>query len=616
MLDTSIENLRLEINQAELDRKRMTAKVEELIAGYTGSFYREGVGPEIESHENHAFDLMVNTLPAMSFYNPKVYIKSRRPRVHREIAQSSKHGMNRWISDVNLSEILDEIALDMLIGYGVALVTLEPLPGYEADDIPPLRPRVSRISPYRFIQDPQALSERETRYKGHRWTRDKEDLMRATRLNPRTGRKEAVFNRELLRSLTEDTSGGLGQRDRNLFNTSQPQTQIPRSQVSGYELFVPEDGMIYTMAQEAASDKFGWLRPPRKAFGPPWGPYILFGLYWVPESPWPLSPLNVSAALADELNAHLDQISEQADSARQVTIMQGGEQDAGVQTVKNARNGDVISVPGFDASMIQVITVGGPSVEQMAYADRLRARIDRKTGMPEFIRGNVAGATATENTLAQGASDKRSKFMQLRFRRKVKKLLETALWYMTESENVVFPVPITEDQPDNPEFAEFSAGGKNEKDGLFIGGHQPGQDFNFFDLELEIEPMSMEYVDQSVLQRRADEVFAWLTQSSQLMVQTPWLNWPLLAEKYFESRNIPDGRRFINWAMVQRMIGLQQFEGSEPSAAPGTEGTPGPKPINLAAGSGTEGRSAPEEPANPAASIGASAGANALGSVS
>jgi hypothetical protein len=207
----------------------------------------------------------------------------------------------------------------------------------------------------------------------------------------------------------------------------------------------------------------------------------------------------------------------------------------------------------------------------MDYVDRLRDRLDRKSGMAEFQRGNVTGeGTATENKLAAGAMDVKRKYMKRGFQSDVIRVLKKAAWYLANSENVVFPVPITESE------IKGERAGKHEEmeDYLFAGGPQEGEDdFNFEELELEIEPYSMEAVDEGQISRQRSQFFALIMQAVPAIPQTPYVNWPDLFDDLGQSINIPDARKYINWDMVKQMLGVE-FGPGQPRQMPGLDGVP------------------------------------------
>lgn len=573
MFDVKADNLFWEATQAIRVREKHTTMSEDLIKQYHGSSWREGCGPDVESHENHAFDMVVNTHPFLIYTNPQVNVESKRPKVQRELAGALKHGLNRWIRDVKFADVVGEVALDTMFDFGVLLVTLTASPGHENKTTPPLRPNLERISPRKFFIDPQCHGKRKYRFIGHELEKDLEDLKSEKEIDPITGESRHKYDQAVVAKLTADADGTESGRPSELMRSSGG-TVVPRNRVRLLEVYVPEHRQIFTLSYQTSADgdrKEGvFVRKPRAYFGPRWGPYILFGIYAIPDQVYPLPPLAITATLVDEINAQIDQVSDQADLAKQLTFVNGAN-----SVLKNAvltgRNGEVYGIPGFSKDQIETITLNGPSLEQMDYVDRLRQRLDRKSGITEFQRGNVTGdATAAENNLAAHAADIRRKFMQRNFRQDVVLTLETAAWFMCNSDNVVFPLALPSSVLDGEDGDQDDVG--EMEDALFLGGIQPGQeDFNWHDLEITIEPYSMEMVDQEALQKRIQTAFALVLQAAPIMPQINYVNWKSLLDDLFEAINIKDGRKYINFERLEQMIKMR-FEAGQPMGIPGLDG--------------------------------------------
>lgn len=594
MLDISPSNMRTEIETAIKLRRRHTNLTNELIQRYAGQHYREDWTPEMPSHENHEFELVVNTIPAVIARNPKVKITSRRPVSQRELAEGMTHGMNRWIKDVHLKDKLIPIVHDSLFNFGVAITLLETAPGYDGQDMPPLRPALKHLRPTRFFMDPQCDGPMTARYKGHLIIRDREDLLKA-----KTPDGRPKYNREAIEALTAPDSHN-EMLDDPMFRDME--LLVDRGQVVYAEVFVPEHGAILTIGFGGGADKKQkavYLRKPRRIYGDPRGPYTMFGYYIVPGQVYPLPPLAVTAAAVEEVNAHAEQVSRQADTARNLVLVNANN-PAMVDAVKNFEDGTVAAVPGFNPQDYAQISLGGPLPTQIDYIQYLRERIDRRSGLTDIQRGNVTGeATATEAKLAAAASSGRVRWMQERVREGVCEVLEKAAWLMFNSDSVVFPLKIEDTERLLFTGLDQAAIGANPfrlepstvKEGVFYGGVQPGQeDANFADLELEIEPYSMEEVNEVVLQKRMQDAFTLITNAAPMIMQIPFVNWPALLDDYFQVLNIPDGRKYINWDMVSQLMGLA-FQAGGVMGIPGIDGTPmtSPKRLPSPHGSATSG---------------------------
>jgi hypothetical protein len=566
MLDVSADNLSQERDAAIELRKRHTDVSRELIYHYAGEKYRSDWCPEDPIRENHGFEYISTVLPNLVYYNPKIAVSSRRPRIQRDLAMAMQHGGNRWISDVNLAEHLERVALDLMFDFGVMLFITEPLPGYDGEAIPPLRPGCKRISPRMFFTDPQTNGGSKPRFTGHAWIRDKEDLLKAKNADG-----SPKFDQEVVKTLCEEA--GLEEFYSDPFNQIGDNLRVRRGQVIGYEIFVPEHGMVYTMAsytsRRSGKDYHGMLRKPRRAVVPSWGPYTLFGIYAVPDQVYPLSPLAVTHDQVQELNLFADQAARQASTSRRLVLVDAMNPKL-VEAVKNFDDGGIASIPNFNRNGALEVNFGGAQPEVLDYIERLRIRLDRTSGLTDVMRGNVSGqATATENKIAAAAADIRIKFMQRQFRQNTTQVIRSALWAMFELEDVQFPVPRPQEE------GATASGGMDAdqmEDGIFIGGKKEGQEaWRFEDLEVEIEPYSMELVDETALQDRMTNAFNLVLQVTPMIRQFPEVNWRALMDDYFQSMNIPDaGRKYFNWGLVEQMLQMQ-LASSDPMDVPGVE---------------------------------------------
>lgn len=607
MLDCTPQNLRLEVEAAIKLRQKHTDIMDELVGRYAGENYRSDWSPDDPSIENHEYEFLVNIIPAVMSNNPSVSIKSRRPVVQRELVKAMNHGTNRWIKDIDLKGTLEPVLYDASFKFGVVTVTMEPLPGHENKEVPPMRPALRRISPKRFFMDPQAEGPDQARFMGHVFVRDREDLIEAK--NPDGSAK---YDKKAIESLAgpsadNDIASGSG-------FIEDFDMRIDRDQVIAAEVYIPEKGMIYTIGFSSTKDsekrEGKFLRKPRRFFGHPRGPYILFGFYVVPDQVYPMSPLGVTAASVSELNAHAEQVRRQASVSRTLVLTNATNVSL-TDAIKNFEDGSIAAIPNFDRNGFAEINLGGAHPAQIDYVRELRERLDRTSGVTDIQRGQVSGkGTATEASLAAAASSGRVSFMQEKVRGSVVKVIENAVWLMFESNSIIFP--ITEEKAEKMVFNgigidnAFEIEGADEQDSIFFGGPQPGQeDYSFFDLELEIEPYSMEQVDEAVLQKRMEQATAMVASFAPMMLQYPFINWPELLDDRFQTLNIPDGRKYINFEMLSQMLGVKFGPGAV-QGIPGIDGAPGPDmeafkgPPNMPAGSQSkdvmnEGQSAANE---------------------
>jgi hypothetical protein len=547
-LDVSAQNLWDESESAITFREKHTDLSESMIKAFAGPRFRTDWTPDSEQHENHAFEWVTNMVPNLVFTNPQVEIKSDELEPEHPVLKATEAGLNAWIRAVNLADVLDEVAVDLQFDFGVLLITLESVPSpdgsaYQFSDMPSalmpqppyLRPRCYRLSPRRFFMDPQATSRRHPRYMGHDSIEDKQALIDAKKLDGEARYDEAAIKSLAADDMVDDALNKLGQH---------PGThRVTRNQIVVREIYVPETGMIYTLAASgptAGSDtkpEAKFIRKPRPYVGPVTGPYVLFGLHIIPDQLYPLPPLAPVNDLMEEINAHSGQASEDAGAAKKLIVTDGDPKLT--KAITSEASGTVVSIPQF-SGRAQAVEIGGVSQGTMDYIQFLRDRLDRISGITDAVSGNITGATAEEIHTAQANRNVRIRKAQSRFRSCVVDALRVVLFHLWHNPRVVFPVQITDEKTGQAFVGEFR------------GGPGPdGDPLSYEALRVEIEPYSMEAVDQAVLQMRMEKAVVQVMGSAQNMVMQPWIRWRQLVDDQFEVLNIKGGGgRYINWDML------------------------------------------------------------------
>jgi hypothetical protein len=567
MLDfTNISAIRDEIDRAEWFRDQHFQTPKELREWFCGQGYRDGYGVNHPENAVHAYVSMV--LPRIIHDNPKVRVTSARPHVQRTACVAMKAALNRWSRMVRLRGTIERIATDMLLGWGVALVVNEPK-GAERkwDSSGPYLPRAYRIDPARFVIDPAAMHWEEARWMGHVWVCDKEDLLRRAEF-------DETWNRDEIERLA--TNNGVDElRD----NRDVPE----RREVAIYEIWVPElheaaaelldeatddalyNGTIYTVAkyQGGSGDCVcEFIRRPLPYYGPPSGPYTVFGAFSVPNDPYPLSPI---VACRDQIQYANDlATSQQENQKRYKRILVGDAKNPKfLQDVVNAPDLYVFAEAGLDARSLQPVEVGGSTNQHIQSVEVAKDRLDRALGMSDAMRGNVAGsASATEVAVAESASTMRIAHLKRAFQDSMDTVFRNIGWYMFHDERIVIPV-----------------GGEDAReagmqDPVFQGGLKVGA---WEDMQVDVDAYSMERTSEMLAQKRAVEVFQVITSAGQAIPAMPWIKWRDLLSFLGDAQNVPQMQDFIDEEVIRKMQGGMPGPGV-PSPAQGGVPASGPAP--------------------------------------
>ena len=447
MLGDKPRELYEEIKAAERLREKYTASMAEQIEKYTGPHYKEGGAHADFAAENHYYEFISLVVPRLVFDNPRVRVETRRPGTQGVVAQAMKHGLNRWIRDARLRKTLTDVAVDMCFNFGVAIVTEEQNKGLRPNadtqtPATPMWPVVTRIPQHRFFVDPVAESLETARFVGHKWVRDKDDLLQMAK-----DKKDEGWNADAIEGMTVTTDNReLGRDDEELPD---------RQEVVCYEVYVPEielddslgdkhgfHGTIFTIAVavDDEDEKAAFIRDPRPYYGPRWGPYVMFGIYKVPNQIYPLSPLVAIEGQVEELNRHAEAAANSAEMYKKLILVDNTDPKF-VQRVKDSQDNYVIPVSGLERQRVVQAEIGGMTQQQLSYLQVARDRLDRNSGITDAQRGNIEGrGTATEVTVAAEASTIRMAFMKREFSDAVQHLLQTVAWFLYHDDRVVMPL--------------------------------------------------------------------------------------------------------------------------------------------------------------------------------
>ena len=560
MLNTNPSNLMAEIDAAIAFRDQHLEGYEEKVARYHGPFYnRRGDFSAEYSPENTYYEYISLMVPRLVYDNPRVQVQTRRPGAQKDVAIALRHGLNRWARDFKLRNVLTELATDLLLGFGVCLVRPDHRKGQEmppSTDSPTPNgetawPTCERIAPRRFFMDPQAERYEDCRFYGHMWRIDKDDLEDLAQTATNQGwNLEAI--EQLACSENPNRKYGYGHKG-----------GPDREEIYCYEIFVPEvkldnapsekagfHGAIYTIGAnqplgcEHDDDlKASLIREPRPFYGPRTGPYILFGAYKVPDNPYPLAPLTAVEAQVRDLNDHVLAASSSMMKHKRIV---GVNDPRTAQLVKNVEHDYVAVVPFEDGkALVQEFVMGGQTDQQANWIQTCRNRADRVLGMDEALRGSVSGSgTATEHSIASEAASTRIAFIKQNFTTATVRLLNSVAFYLYHDDDIVFPIGVDAAR-------ELGLGDQDVL--MFQGGGHEGSDYSFEDLELEIEPYSMERASEGLAQKRALEMHSMILNSLQLMQVFPDYPWKDHFNKIGNAMNAPDMAELVDQELLNRL---------------------------------------------------------------
>jgi hypothetical protein len=578
MLDLTPSGLWNEIESAERVLKDQLTSYEDMVTGYHGPAYRP-VKSEIGYEPvNWSHRWLSNFLPKLAFDNPRVRLTSKRGKEFHEEVQALEAALNRWIRDTGLRRETEKFAVDYGFVWAAGMVSNGPKPGFEQAEDPQRWPQLTRIPSDRFGGDPLATSTEDCRYTYVKIIRDKEDLL----AEARQGGADEGWDLKMVEALTE--GDGL---DRDMVDREQKHN-IDRKEVIYFEVYVgeywedawdetiaesgdnPDDynGALFTLAYSHTYGKpvsedrgAGFIRKPRPFYGPRGGPHHIWGAYTVPSRIWPLSPLMVTR---EQQQNHNDTARANLNSAEQYKKFAAAKGSMAEKLVK-ARHGTVVAMDEFERASFSEVEIGGAPDNLLLFEDRLHMRVENELGISQTMMGNLgSGVTATADSIAAQQSDTRTAWLVHKFTDGLVVLLKKVLWYLLKDDRIVVELG-----PDASRELGF------EEPVELVGGGNSNVSLD--DLELEIEPYSMERTDDGLHQRRVMEGVQLYLQIAPLVAQFPYMNWGKIVEDIGTSLNMPSFGEGIDWEMVEEVTGAIYSDGSEgPQAQMGRQAVGAP----------------------------------------
>lgn len=556
MISDTVQSLRAEIISAETFRDHHTSQLRSMLQRYHGPSFRADRPGEYgdEQVENFAHQYVSLVLPRIIHDQPRFKVSCANTMTDLLIGKRMELAINRWCGMTGIRRTLSDVATDMIFVWGVTMTVSEPRKeARAADGKAPYLPRVYRIGPERFFIDPAATSIENARYMGHCYAIDKDDLIERAKDDP-------TWDLEAVERLA--TGGDLDQaRD------DEGRLIEDRNEVVVYEVWVPEltadedltkrfadgttNGTLFTLtkSQVGDTDTEGFIRRPVPYFGPMTGPYDVFGVYTVPDDPYPMSPMVAVDSQNAELNKHLASMSASAAAYKRL-IMVDARNSSLAKNLIDKRDLFVVASEGLDKDRVLNLEVGGITGQQVQYSQIAQDRLDRASGMHDAMRGNVTGnATATEVSVAESASTMRMAHLKRQFQDAVSSMARKVLWYMWHDDRISMPL------------GRDGVKALLEVDPVFTGGVKAT---GWEDVSVTVDSYSMERVSEALQQKRSLEMLQIITIVAQAAVAAPFVKWRELLEMIGNANNMPGLGDMIDTDQAQNMMQQQAQQQQAP----------------------------------------------------
>lgn len=523
MLKVAASNLIDEIAAAEDAARDKLKYLRQMRAGYASPDFANTAEAD---YENVAFSMVSLLQPMTAFGYPVHDLTSTRGPDLWGYVEGFRIGLDRVCRDIEIPDIYEAVGLDAMFGWGVAMVSREPLPGdWEpgTDGRIPHRPAVYRIAPERFVLDHKSLTMRESRYMGHKWGIDKDDLLDLAET-------EDGWNYETIKALVDACD-----KPRQYSVDDTADYGPDRETVYLYDVWVPETGELYTIpAPESLGSETdvigggaalkhatkGYVRDPREYYGPRSGPYVVFGQYMVPSSPWPLASLVANMEQARALNERVRKQVTLARTRRRFTVIKGDPDFAA--EIENAPDRTVFTRSAYDNTQLSEVQVGGVDPGEMEAIIFERDLLYRNLGLTEEMRGLNSSDTATSSAYANNAAASRLQGIQAKMKRGYGSISRKMLEFMIQDDEMAIPLGD----------AGIDAFGMPN---MWIVGDEEN-DLRIEDFELSINVGSSQRQNEAVMLQRFVELVALQGNISQLSKTSPEWDyitlWQMACRKY------------------------------------------------------------------------------------
>jgi hypothetical protein len=534
MIKLDEKRLKEELKTARQWRNQHLGSWKEMIDRFSGPAYLDSGSMDTASNdpENFAYSMVGLILPKLVYDSPRVEIEADDPIADGFTSETLEAAMNRWTVRSSLRQTLQRIGTDMLFSWGIAMVTREPEGSMRRIDPHHMgtTPRVYRISPEHFIMDPAADAFEDSRFLGHSYAMDLDDLKERAK-------EDDDYDKDVIEELTAGTGN-----DDFRFKYGERREITDREEVLVTELWVPEleaeghpkdgkhNGTIYVLA-EGAEGEVSIISKPKPYYGPPTGPYSIFGTFTVPGDQHPLGPLTAADGLIRELNHHLKSMGTSAAAYRRLVGVDARAAKL-AQDIANKPDLFVVPIENLDKDRVVHMEFGGVTPQQITYAEMTQNRLDRLTGLSEVMRGNIHGdTTATEVTTAASSAGIRVAWMQQQFAEATSKVLWTVGWYLWHDDQIEMPL--------GNEGLKITGGGRTLK-------WKGGREDNYAAMSIKVQAHSMQRVDEALQQKRSVELLQLVMQVGQMIPTMPFIDWNKLIDNIGDTLNMPDLGKIIN----------------------------------------------------------------------
>jgi hypothetical protein len=568
-LSLDAQGLYSELHKAKNHRdKFLGLAYEETIQRYAGKGYKSNVMVEVD-FDNHPYRWLSIFLPTLASGNPRIRTKTPRQGSAAALCKAVEFSVNRNFELTNAKRLIEELATDWAFKYCASLTTPKPAYGLMERDDPPYRPVTKRLSLMDYLWDPVAIHHAECRFQAHRVIRDREGLMAEAEDFPERGWNMDGISAVRMQPDRDKRGESLNETfDRDeieFYEVWVPEAELDSSKDERGRKFVPDPakgyhGTMFTVSR----DMQVFLRDPRPFWGPRDGPYTFSGYLYVPDRAVPLSPIAANAAqqeihnavwtaAVESIRSYKKGIAISSTAAANTAEAIAEFEDLGVFTIESLEDIDKV---------VRDIEKGGLTQQHMAMLQLLRTNLEQSSGLTEAAMGQSSGgATATADSIAQMASNKRMGYMAEKFISSVvKPIAQKEAWYLA-----MHPKTRISLGPDAEGVFVDQTTGEPIEYPIMVGGSQYADVLE--DMDIEVEPVSMRSTSELLEAETSAQQDQWLATFAPMIPQLPWVEWEQVLAKKAEQWRDPSWARVVNlpkamaFGQMMMKMNLQGIQG-------------------------------------------------------
>ena len=457
--------------------------------------------------------------------------------------------LNHLSDEIDLERTFQRAVLDACFGMGITKTALAASGQVVIDDATHDvgMPYCDAIHIDDWVHDCEATDFRQVQFCGNRYRLPIDIIRDEPTFKKRAANRVVPHPKQIT---NDDEEGGGDERAESITQDSANEEGEFHESADLLDLYLPIDNLILTVEWRDITN----VLSEREWTGPESGPYDVLRLIDVPNNVYPLPPVASMMDMHILVNALYNKLGRQAERQKTLLGVTPGGKDDGDRIV-NASDGEAILMerPG-DAKEYRF---GGVDPQNMAFVINALDRYSWSQGNLESLGGlGPQAETASQDQMLLQSASKRIQAMQHRVARFAQGVMQKLGWYLWHDPLIELPLVRRVGKTDIP--ITFSP---QDREG------------DFFDMNIKIEPYSMQYQPPAARLATLTQVFQQFLVpfAGQLQAQGAVIDMKGLLKKIGELANLDELSDIVQF--VGQTDGEQAPSGGEARQSPATTRT-------------------------------------------